>query len=91
MAPFGSPSIEMNIPIRVHNTTMGEVKTLQWVEGSESTWFGRTLRHGRFCVKKEQGQERTPVWQTGIFSGFYITAFFTTYKNVVEFFLPHTK
>jgi hypothetical protein len=63
MAPFGSPSSGMNIPIRVNNTNMGEVKTLRWVEGSESTWFGRTLRHGRqkavFCVKNEVREERT--------------------------------
>jgi hypothetical protein len=64
MAPFGTPSSGMNITIS-HNTNNSEVKTLQWVGGSESTWFGRILRHCRrkavFCVKNERRQkERTP-------------------------------
>jgi hypothetical protein len=58
-AAFGSPRSGMNIKIS-YNTSKGEVKTLQWVGGSESTWFGRILRHCRrkavFCVKNEQRQ-----------------------------------
>jgi hypothetical protein len=41
---------------------LGEASTMQWVEGSVMTWFGRTLRHGRrkavFCVKNEVSERR---------------------------------
>jgi hypothetical protein len=53
---------------------------MHWNFAVMASWHGMICWHD-LCFVDNYLES---AWQTGIFSDFYITTFFTTYKNVVE-------